>query len=94
MHESSTVVERVLRICAQVQVLFSCLNNTQLQVKVQLLEIYLGKSRKYSSQKLLRVLVTFNYRCHSHLSKLGLQILCFPEPVVENADIQLIINHL
>lgn len=52
-------VERVLKICTQVQVLLHWLNCTQLQVKVLVLKKYLSKSTKYSSQKLLRVLITF-----------------------------------
>ncbi len=52
------VVERVLKICTQVQLLLHCWNNTQLQVKVLVSKRYLSKSTKYSSQKLLRVLVT------------------------------------
>uniref|UniRef100_A0AAZ1X0Q3 Ig-like domain-containing protein n=1 Tax=Oreochromis aureus TaxID=47969 RepID=A0AAZ1X0Q3_OREAU len=55
----SAEVERVLKICTQVQVLLHWLNCTQLQVKVLVLKKYLSKSTKYSSQKLLRVLITF-----------------------------------
>ncbi len=55
---SVPVVERVLKICTCVQVLLHCWNTTQLQVKVLVPKQYLSKSTKYSSQKLLRVLVT------------------------------------